>query len=103
MNKILENIETIRKEKGIKQEVMAEKLGIKQSVYSRFFQVQDDMKLSKLLQICDILEISLVDVVTYPQKYVPETEQVQPCESCKEKDAIISNLNKYIAILEKKK
>lgn len=102
MNKILENIETIRKEKGLKQEVIAERLGIKQSAYSRFFQVQDDMKLSKILQICDILGVSLIDVITYPEKYVPASEQVKRCEHCEEKDVVISNLNKYIAILEKK-
>lgn len=102
MNKILENIEAIRKEKGLKQEVVAERIGIKQSAYSRIFREQDDIKLSKILQICDILEVSLVDVITYPEKYVPESEQVKRCEHCEEKDAVISNLNKYIAILEKK-
>ncbi len=102
MNEILANIETIRKEKGVKQEVLAERLGIQQSVYSRIFQVQDDIKLSKLLQICNILDVSLVDVITWPVKYVPESQQPKPCASCAEKDTIIANLNKYIAVLEKK-
>lgn len=102
MNEILANIETVRKEKGVKQEVLAERLGIQQSVYSRIFQVQDDIKLSKLLQICNILDVSLVDVITWPVKYVPESQQPKPCASCAEKDTIIANLNKYIAVLEKK-
>ena len=102
MNEILANIEAIRKEKGVKQEVLAERLGIQQSVYSRIFQVQDDIKLSKLLQICNILDVSLVDVITWPVKYVPESQQPKPCPSCAEKDTIIANLNKYIAVLEKK-
>lgn len=103
MNEILANIEAIRKEKGLKQAVIAERLGIAQSSYSRYFTDADDMKLSLLLQISDILQVSLVDIITWPVKYVPESQQPKPCASCAEKDTIIANLNKYIAVLERKK
>lgn len=69
MNKILENIETIRKEKGIKQSELAERLGISQPSYSRYFTEADDMKLSMLQHIAGILDVSLVDIITYPDKY----------------------------------
>ncbi|MDR1683384.1 MAG: helix-turn-helix domain-containing protein [Candidatus Symbiothrix sp.] len=36
MINILEKIETIRKEKGIKQSVIAEQLGVKQNTYSQY-------------------------------------------------------------------
>ncbi len=69
MNKILENIELIRKEKGIKQSEVAERLGIAQPSYSRYFTESGDMKLSMLQRIADILEVSLVDIIIYPDKY----------------------------------
>lgn len=69
MNKILQNIETIRKEKGIKQSEIADKLGIAQPSYSRYFTESGDMKLSMLQRIAVILEVSLVDIIIYPDKY----------------------------------
>ena len=104
MKKILENIEAIRREKGFSQEYMATKLKIKQPAYSRYFQVQDDMKLSLLEQIADILGVSIVDIATYPVKYVPEDQMATPaCEECKQKDEIIDNLNLLIKQLKQKK
>lgn len=100
MEKILENIEAIRKQKGIKQEVIAEALGIKQPAYSNYITRESDITWSRLLQICNILEMDVVDVIKYPLQYVPKVEQ---CQSCKEKDKIIQNLNEYIEVLKKKK
>ena len=74
MNKILQNIETIRKEKGIKQSEIADKLGIAQPSYSRYFTESGDMKLSMLQHIADILEVSLVDIIIYPDKYEKKGE-----------------------------
>ena len=101
MNTILENIEAIRKEKGLKQAVVAEKLGIKQSSYSRYFTDADDMKLSMLLQISDILGVSVVDIITYPVRFVPENSD-KVCQACEEKERTINILKNYIEILEKK-
>lgn len=69
MNKILENVEKIRKDKGISQIELAERLGIQQPAYSHCINVTDDMKLSMLQRIADILEVSLVDIIIYPDKY----------------------------------
>ena len=55
MEKILENIETIRKEKRIKQAVLAEILGIKQSAYSNYINRESDISWSRLLQISNAL------------------------------------------------
>lgn len=103
MKKILENIEAIRKEKGFSQEFVAEKLGIKQPAYSRYFQVQDDMKISLLEQIADILEVSVVDIVTYPEKYVPADQEASPvCEECQKKQETIDNLNELLREYKRK-
>ena len=97
---ILKNIEAIRKEKGIKQSVIAESLGVKQPAYSHSIHRSEDIWFGKLLQISNILEVSVIDIIMYPERYVPETEH---CNFCKEKDKIIRNLNEYIETLKKEK
>lgn len=102
MNKILENLEAIRAEKGLKQEYVAQKLGISQQAYSRYFSEQDDMKVSRLQQICSAIGVSLVDVVTWPEHYVPELEATPQCEECRKKDEIIENLNELLTVYKQK-
>lgn len=99
MEKILENIETIRKKKGLKQEVIAEALGIKQSAYSNYIRRESDISWSRLLQLSNIFDMDVIDVITYPVKYAPVVEE---CQKCKEKDKIIENLNELIEVLKKK-
>ncbi len=101
MENILDNIEAIRKEKRIKQEVIAAELGIKQSSYSSYITRESDITFSRLSHIGNILGVSVVDIITYPERYVPESS-VKQCESCLEKDRTIMHLNKYIELLEKK-
>ena len=99
---ILDNIEAIRKEKRITQEAMAAVLGIKQSSYSSYITRGSDITYSRLMQISAALGVSVVDLITWPEKYVLEPQE-KPCEECKAKDATIVNLNKYIELLEKKR
>lgn len=101
MEEVLNNIEIIRKEKRIKQEVIAAELGIKQSSYSSYIRRESDITYSRLLHISNILGVSVIDIITYPEKYVPETP-VKHCSDCTEKDRTIQHLNKYIELLEKK-
>ncbi len=100
MKALLLNIEAIRKEKAIKQTVIAEMLGVKQNTYSQYITRSEDIKYSRLSQIADKLGVSVIDIITYPVKYVPEVDK---CEGCRDKEKIIKNLNKYIEVLEKKK
>lgn len=101
METIQQKIEAIRKEKGIKQSVIAEKLGVGQSTYSLYFTRNMDMKWNLILRIAYILGVSIVDLVTYPVKYVPLDEKPKECSECRKKDLIIENLNNYIEILKK--
>ena len=101
MENILKNIEAIRKEKRIKQEVIASELGIKQSSYSSYITRESDITFSRLSQISDILGVSVIDIITYPERYVPETSMKQ-CENCAEKDRTIAHLNMLIKMMERK-
>lgn len=100
MKKIILNIEAIRKEKGIKQSVLAESLGITQGAYSQYIWRNQDLKYNKIVEIANILNVPVVDIITYPEKYVPISEVKKECEYCKQKDLIIENLNNYIQILK---
>ena len=101
MENILDNIESIRKEKRIKQEVIAAELGIKQSSYSSYIIRESDITFSRLSQISNILGVTVIDIITYPERYVPESSLKQ-CLDCAEKDRTIIHLNKYIEMLERK-
>ena len=100
METISENIKKICKEHGVKQEVIAKEMGLTQGTLSGKLANGDNIKYSLLLEIANIAKIPVIDIITYPDKYVPETAQ---CSSCKEKDEIIRNLNNYIKTLEKRK
>lgn len=102
MNKILENIEAIRKERGIRQEYVAEALGVSQQTYSGYFTVSGDMKISRIQEIANILGVSLVDIVTYPVKYAP-VEGEAFCRDCQRKDEVIENLNLLLRQLKTNK
>ncbi len=91
--KILNNIEEIRKQLGIKQTVIADILGINQSAYSNYIRRNTDITYSRLSRICDALKIKVIDVITYPEVYSPEKDS---CISCKNKDETIRNLNELI-------
>lgn len=95
----LQNLEAIRKEKGIKQATLAEMLGVHQNTYSGYLTKTGDLKISRLSQICDKLNIKMIDVITYPEKYVPESNE---CTKCKEKEDIIRHLSNYIDLLERR-
>lgn len=100
---IIANIEAIRQEKGIKQSEMGKKLGTTQSGYSNFVNRNTDMPFSRITQIADILGVSVVDIVTYPVKYVPEDQAAAPmCEECQKKQETIDNLNELLREYKKK-
>jgi transcriptional regulator with XRE-family HTH domain len=100
MDNVFLNIEAIRKKKAIKQETIAEMLGISQGTYSGYLTQNKDIRYGLLLEIANKLNVSVVDIITYPIKYVPEDDG---CLACREKDETIRNLNDYIKLLNKKR
>ncbi|MDR1672169.1 MAG: helix-turn-helix domain-containing protein [Bacteroidales bacterium] len=70
MNNILENIIALRYKSGLSQENMAEFLGISQSTYSLLEKGKRELKYSTLLQIAIMLRVNIIDIITYPKKYV---------------------------------
>lgn len=71
MNNILKNISEIRKQKGYSQEYIAIQLDMKHAGYNLIENGKRELKYTTLLHIAKILEISVIDIITYPEKYVP--------------------------------
>lgn len=103
MIEICKNIEEIRQKNGISQKEMGEKLGLSQQSYSQYMCKNSDLAISMIEKIAKIYNMSIVDLLTYPVKYVPEGSSKPVCEECKQKDEIIANLNDYIKTLKQKK
>lgn len=97
---IKKNIEGIRKSKGISQEELAKMLGVRQSTYSGYFSKNNSFKFSLILEIADKLEVDVIDIISFPEKLVPEGSK---CQKCEKKDKIIDNLNALIDNLNDKK
>ncbi|MCL2328874.1 MAG: helix-turn-helix domain-containing protein [Bacteroidetes bacterium] len=97
---ILKNIEKVRKNKKVKQTVIAEMLGVKQNTYSQYVTRSEDIPFGRLSQIADKLGVRVIDIITYPDEYVLKNAV---CEECRKKDEIIEHLNDYIKTLKKKK
>ncbi|MDD3686987.1 MAG: helix-turn-helix transcriptional regulator [Bacteroidales bacterium] len=70
MNTILENIRTIREIKGFSQEAMAEKMNITQPKYARFERGATKTDLEMIYKTALVLGVEVIDLITYPKKYV---------------------------------
>jgi len=70
MKNIIENIRTLRESKGYSQEYMAELMKITQSAYARFERGATKTDLKTVSLAAQTLQMSLIDVITYPEKYI---------------------------------
>lgn len=70
MKEILRNIEAIRRDKGYSQEYLASQIGMKQAGLSLIMSGERELKYNTLLQIAKALQVSVIDIITYPDKYV---------------------------------
>lgn len=69
--KIAENIRTIRNAKQIKQNVIADALDIDVAAVSNMENGKREIKVSELDTIAGALGVSIVDLITYPDRYAP--------------------------------
>lgn len=73
---ILGNIVKIRKNKGFSQDYVALSIGMKQAGYSLLESGQRSLDCDTLLQIANVLGVSVIDIITHPTKWVPSSEMV---------------------------
>ena len=60
---IIENIRTIRKNRGISHEAMAANLGISQASYTKLEQKETKLTVDRLYKIAEILEMKVEDLL----------------------------------------
>jgi transcriptional regulator with XRE-family HTH domain len=65
MKELYENIRSLRRFKGWKQETMAELLEMSPNAYANIEQGKTDLKLSRLTQIAKVLEVDLADLLSF--------------------------------------
>ena len=70
MKNILENIRIIRESKGYSQDYMAELMMTTQSSYARFERGATKTDLKTVFLVAKVLNMSIIDVITYPERYV---------------------------------
>jgi transcriptional regulator with XRE-family HTH domain len=70
--KIIENIKTLRLQNRLSQEFMADSIGCDTSAYNRIENGKQELRLSQIALIAKILNVSEIDLYTYPEIYVPK-------------------------------
>jgi DNA-binding Xre family transcriptional regulator len=79
--KIILNLRQIIADKHITQATLASYADIEQSECSRMLNFKSELKLSVLANIATGLDMSIVDICTYPIHYVPETPSNSPVKA----------------------
>ena len=69
---VIDNIFKIMAQKGIKQRTLADAMGIDESQISVMKKGNRDLKISEIENIASCLGISITDLFTWPERYVPE-------------------------------
>lgn len=93
---VRKNLKAIIEERKLSQKQIAFDSGMTESGLSTWLSSKSDASLRKTSAICEAIGISLVDALTYPEKYVPEDQAHPACEECKRKDEIIDYLSELL-------
>ncbi len=69
---VIDNIFKIMAQKSIKQRTLADAMGIDESQISVMKKGNRDLKISEIENIASCLGVSITDLFTWPERYVPE-------------------------------
>lgn len=80
--KVIENIIKIRNSQGITKREIAEFIGINEASYGRIENGSIALSYNRLASIASALHMSVIDVITYPKKYVEaDPSEEEPVEA----------------------
>lgn len=80
--KIEDTIKELRLKKSIKQQTIAEALNVDVAVISNIENGKRDLKVKELEKIANVFNMSVVDLITYPDKYIlSASNQVETVEA----------------------
>ena len=63
--KVGQKVKKMRELRNLTQDYMAEKMAMSQSGYSKIEQDETDVPFSRLLQICKILDVNILDLLSF--------------------------------------
>lgn len=72
---ILTNIIKIRNDKGLTQAAVAESIEVDYSSYSKLESGITKLSIDRLEKIASSFDMEIIDILTYPHKYVPAAPQ----------------------------
>ncbi len=67
--------------KGYSQEYVAQQIGMKQSGFSLIMSGGRELKYNTLLQIANALQENVIDIITYPEKFIPTSGESDGIET----------------------
>lgn len=76
-----EKIKAIRKEKGLSQKEVAEKLGVSQANYSQYEICKRNAKIETLERIANALEVPVENLISSNKNCFPSESQMQKCHN----------------------
>ncbi len=71
--KYIENLRKIRNEKNLTQAAVGNYASISESQMSRIMSGGNNLSIDQLEEIASGLKMSVIDIITYPEKYVPKS------------------------------
>lgn len=79
---IARNIREIRLKKSINQQFLADALEVDVAVISNIEKGKRELRVNELEKIANALEVSVIDLIVYPKKYIEKTEgEEEPLEA----------------------
>ena len=72
---LIRNIKTIRLQRNLTQEVMADSLSMDVAGYNRIENGKQELKVSQLEKIANSLRLRVIDLFTYPEVYELRNKQ----------------------------
>lgn len=79
---IAKNIREIRLKKSINQQFLADALEVDVAVISNIEKGKRELRVNELEKIANALEVSVIDLIVYPKKYIEKTEgEEEPLEA----------------------
>lgn len=76
VNDVVRNFRLIREKKELSQEAVAEKMNKSQSAYARIERGATKIDLETLFSFSAVMGMSIIDVIAYPKKMIPEGEDM---------------------------
>lgn len=76
-DRVKENVVKILRDRNLSQAVMAEYAGTSPSQFSKILSGQVKLTLEHIANIASALEMSEIDIITYPEVYVKKSEAAQ--------------------------